>query len=37
MGIINLAEAIAEGDVVVPGMPPSYQWPRCNDAFVIIQ
>jgi hypothetical protein len=37
MGIINPAEAITVGDVVVPRMPPSRQQPCRNDAFVIIQ
>jgi hypothetical protein len=36
MGIVNLAETTAAGEVVVLGMPPSRQWPRRNEAFVII-
>jgi hypothetical protein len=31
------AEAIAEGDVVVPGTLPSCRWLRHDDSFVIIQ
>jgi hypothetical protein len=37
MGVINPAEAIVEGVVVVPRMPPSHQRLQYNDASVIIQ
>ncbi len=35
--IVNLAEAIAVGDVIIPRMPQSGQRPCHDDAFAIIQ
>ncbi len=37
MGVVNPAEPIAVGDVVIHRMPPLRQRPRRNDAFVIMQ
>jgi hypothetical protein len=34
MNAVDLAEAIAVGEVVIPRTPPSRQWPRCNDALL---
>ncbi len=37
MGVINPAEAITVGDIVIPRMLPLRQPPHRNDAFVIMQ
>jgi hypothetical protein len=37
MGIVDSAEAIVVGDIILPRMLPLQRRPHHNDAFVIIQ